>query len=94
VDKLEDESTEVLDTAAAILNLDLVITVDSMVAHLAASLGKPVWVLLPFAAEWRWLLDREDSPWYPTVRLFRQPRPGDWSAVLERVTEVLPDAFD
>jgi len=93
IDPLEEESMEAIDTAAAILNLDLVITVDSMVAHLAASLGKPVWVLLPFAAEWRWLLDREDSPWYPTMRLFRQPRPGEWRAVLERVTEVLPDAF-
>jgi len=93
VNPLETESMEVIDTAAAVLNLDLVITVDSLVAHLAGSLGKPVWALLPWAAEWRWLLDREDSPWYPTMRLFRQARPGEWGAVLERVAEVLPDAL-
>jgi hypothetical protein len=59
------------------------------VAHLAASLGKPVWLLLPHAAEWRWLRERSDSPWYPSMRLFRQSVPGDWSGVVERVREAL-----
>src|SRR6202012_4470181 len=66
------------DTAALIANLDLVITVDTAVAHLAGALGTPVWVLLPFIPDWRWLLDRDDSPWYPTARLFRQTASGDW----------------
>ncbi len=73
------------DTAALIEQLDLVIGVDTSVVHLAGALGKPVWVMLPFSPDWRWLLDREDSPWYPTARLFRQPRTGDWSSVIARV---------
>ncbi len=79
------------DTAAAILQLDLVITVDTSVAHLAGALGRPVWVLLPFAPDWRWLLDRHDSPWYPTARLFRQPARGDWVHVIAQVGEALAD---
>ena len=63
-------------TANFIEQLDLVITVDTAVGHLAGALGKPVWVLLPFSPDWRWLLEREDSPWYPTMRLFRQDKPG------------------
>ena len=77
------------DTAALISHLDLVITVDTAVAHLAAALGKPTWVLLPFVPDWRWLIGRNDSPWYPTVRLFRQPRPRDWKAVIELVQNEL-----
>jgi tetratricopeptide (TPR) repeat protein len=77
------------DTAALIDNLDLVITVDTSVAHLAGALGKPVWVLLPYIPDWRWMLDRQDSPWYPTMRLFRQRRFGDWAEVIERVAEAL-----
>ena len=73
------------DTAAVISKLDLVISVDTSVAHLAGALAKPVWILLPFVPDWRWLLDREDSPWYPTARLFRQTTPGDWSGVVSRV---------
>jgi Tfp pilus assembly protein PilF len=73
------------DTAAVLKNLDLVITVDSAVAHCAGALGIPVWVLVPYAADWRWLLDREDSPWYPTMRLFRQKELGNWDEVFDRV---------
>ncbi|MEI9924533.1 MAG: glycosyltransferase family 9 protein [Bradyrhizobium sp.] len=65
--------------------LDLVITVDTSVAHLAAALGRPTWILLPHTPDWRWLLDREDSPWYPTVRLFRQNETLDYASVLDRV---------
>jgi len=68
------------DTAALIVNLDLVISVDTAVAHLAGALGKPVWLLNRFDTCWRWLLNRDDSPWYPTLRQFRQPRPGDWNS--------------
>ena len=77
------------DTAAVISNLDLVISVDTAAAHLAGALGKPVWLLLPYVPEWRWLLDREDSPWYPTMRLFRQQTSGDWRELIERVTVAL-----
>jgi hypothetical protein len=73
------------DTAAVVRNLDLVITPDTAVAHLAGALGVPVWVPLPFASDWRWLLKREDSPWYPTMRLYRQERWGDWDRVFERI---------
>jgi hypothetical protein len=77
------------DTAALITHLDLVITVDTSVAHLAGALGKPVWLLNRFDTCWRWLLDRDDSPWYPHLRLFRQPSPGDWNSVIDRVCDAL-----
>jgi Flp pilus assembly protein TadD len=77
------------DTAAFIEHLDLIISVDTAVAHLAGALGKPVWTLLPYAPDWRWLLNREDSPWYPTMKLFRQPSPGDWESVIGNVQEKL-----
>ncbi len=76
-------------TAAAINQLDLVISVDTVVAHLAGALGRPVWLLLPFAPDWRWLLGRSDSPWYPTMRLFRQSKPGDWPGVIQEVCSEL-----
>ena len=76
-------------TAALVAGLDLVITVDSAVAHLAGAMGKPVWVLSRFDGCWRWLMDRDDSPWYPSLRLFRQEAPGDWSRPLARVAEDL-----
>jgi tetratricopeptide (TPR) repeat protein len=84
---------DLYDTAAVIGRLDLVLTVDTAVAHLAGAMGKPTWILLPYAADWRWLIDRSDSPWYPSVRLFRQPSQGDWTnpialvaAELQRLT--------
>src|SRR5260370_22492010 len=70
-------------------NLDLIVTSDSAVAHLAGGLGRPVWIALRDVPDWRWLLDREDSPWYPTARLFRQRRRGDWDEVFARVPEEL-----
>ena len=77
------------DTAAVIEQLDLVISVDTSVAHLAGALGKPVWVLLAYVPDWRWMLDRSDTPWYPQMRLFRQPRIGDWTTPLRLLTERL-----
>jgi len=77
------------DTAAIMENLDLIVTIDSAVAHLAGALGKPAWVLLPQSPDWRWTLDRPDSPWYPTMRLFRQKTPGDWGPVIAQVIEQL-----
>ncbi|MHB1939100.1 MAG: tetratricopeptide repeat protein, partial [Acidobacteriaceae bacterium] len=82
------------DTAAAISRLDLIITVDTSVAHLAGALGKPVWVLLPTPPDWRWLRDRDDSPWYPSMRLFRQPTPGDWGSVFQQVLQALERLTD
>ena len=76
-------------TAELISQLDLVISVDTSVAHLAGALGKPVWILVTHIPDWRWLLDREDSPWYPTARLFRQPRVDDWDSVITRVHDTL-----
>lgn len=80
-----NECRDFADTAALVANLDLIVSVDTAVAHLAAAVGTPVWLLSRYANCWRWLWDREDSPWYPTLRLFRQPRPGDWESVIGRV---------
>lgn len=77
------------DSAALIANLDLVICMDTAVAHLAGAMGRPVWVMLPFSPEFRWLLERGDSPWYPTMWLFRQPQPGEWTSVVEQVAREL-----
>ena len=79
------------DTAAAIANMDLVISVDTAVAHLAGALGTMVWTLLPFNSDWRWMLGRDDSPWYPSMRLFRQEKREDWEGVIERVAAELAD---
>ena len=81
--------SEFTDTAALIANLDLVITIDTAVAHLAGALGKPTWLMLPFTSDWRWMDNRSDSPWYPTMRLFRQPAEGDWGSVVAEVVQAL-----
>jgi ADP-heptose:LPS heptosyltransferase len=77
------------ETAAVVAALDLVISVDTSVAHLTGALGKPVWILLPFVPDWRWLIDREDSPWYPTAKLFRQAADRRWEPVIDRVRHAL-----
>jgi hypothetical protein len=86
---LTNEIRDFADTAAIIENLDLVIGVDTSVVHLGAALGKPVWTILPFIAEWRWLRGRADSPWYPTMRLFRQTKAGDWSDPVNQIVAAL-----
>jgi hypothetical protein len=80
---------DLADTAASIASLDLVITTDTCIAHLAGAMGKPVWILLAHLADWRWMEAMDTTPWYPTARLFRQAKPGDWPSVLEQVTEEL-----
>ncbi len=77
------------DTAALIQSLDLVLTIDTAIGHIAGALGVPVWVMIPAASDWRWLNVREDTPWYPTMRLFRQPVPGDWDSVFSRLAAAL-----
>ena len=79
---LGEKLSDFMDTAAVMMNLDLIISVDTAPIHLAGALGLPVWALLRFAGCWRWLQDREDTPWYPTMRLFRQKQPGDWTEVI------------
>jgi hypothetical protein len=86
---LTAELNDFADTAALVENLDLVISVDTSTAHLAGAMGKPVWLMNRFDTCWRWFLDREDSPWYPTVRIFRQPQPGDWDSVIRSVAAAL-----
>ena len=88
-----EELQDFADTAALISLLDLVVTIDTSVAHLAGALGKPVWIMLQYSADWRWLLDRDDSPWYPTARLFRQRRRGDWHGVVADVASALVTAM-
>ena len=80
-----DDLRDFSDTAALLDQMDLVITIDTSVAHLAGAMGKPVWILLRYNSDWRWLLDRDDSPWYPSARLFRQQQIGDWAGVIDRV---------
>jgi ADP-heptose:LPS heptosyltransferase len=89
IDRQVDQLADMDLFAAQVAALDLVITIDNSTAHLAAALGVPVWLLLPFAPDWRWLLDRKDSPWYPTMRLFRQAQSHNWHSVIEQVRDVL-----
>jgi len=78
-----------LQTATLVAACDLIITVDTMIAHLAGAMGRPVWLLLKADADWRWMTGRNDSPWYPTMRLYRQARPGDWSVPLAHIANDL-----
>jgi hypothetical protein len=87
--RLDDAFLDFADTAAAIAELDLVIAVDTAVAHLAGAIAKPLWLLLSHIQDWRWLRGRDDSPWYPTARLFRQPDDGRWDEVIARVAQEL-----
>ena len=89
IEDLSSELRDFSDTAAAVSSLDLVISVDTAVAHLAGAMGRPAWTLLKYAPDWRWLLARGDCPWYPTMRLFRQDRRDDWNAVIEEVARAL-----
>jgi ADP-heptose:LPS heptosyltransferase len=86
---LSGQLTDFEDTAAVLAQLELVISVDTSVAHLAGAMGIPTWILLPYAPDWRWFLNRDDSPWYPTVRLFRQTEPGNWDSVMTRLADAL-----
>ncbi|WP_052584410.1 glycosyltransferase family 9 protein [Azospirillum baldaniorum] len=88
---LAPEIRDFADTAAIMASLDLVVSSCTAPAHLAGALGVPLWVLLSHAPDWRWLLDRADSPWYPTARLFRQPRPGDWATAVDEVAAALAE---
>jgi hypothetical protein len=87
--ELDPGELVIQDTPAAMMGLDLVITPDTMLAHLAGALGIPVWIALPYSPDWRWMLERDDSPWYPTARLFRQPEPGRWDLVFDRIAKAI-----
>ena len=93
IDPGVDQLTNIDLFAAQVAAMDLVITIDNSTAHLAAALGIPTWLLLPFAPDWRWLLERDRSPWYPPMRIFRQPRAGDWHTVLDQVQSALEGEF-
>jgi predicted O-linked N-acetylglucosamine transferase (SPINDLY family)/glycosyltransferase involved in cell wall biosynthesis/ADP-heptose:LPS heptosyltransferase len=89
LENLSDYLSDFASTAAIVESLDLIISIDTSVAHLAGAMGKPIWTLLSFATDWRWMLEREDSPWYPTMRLFRQPKAGDWASAISMVRDAL-----
>ena len=89
-DTFDKNNGAFMDTAAVMQQLDLIISVDTSIAHLAGALGKPVWVLLPYAADCRWHLNRTDSPWYPSMTLFRQTKTRDWSEPIQRIQKALP----
>jgi hypothetical protein len=88
-EEMDEAAGPFMDTAAMMTQLDLVITSDTAIAHLAGALGVAVWVALPLVPDWRWLLDRSDNPWYPTMRLFRQQEPGDWTGVFDRIRDAM-----
>ena len=87
--ELDERNGVFMDTAAVMQTLDLIITSDTAIAHLAGALGVAVWLVLPHVPEWRWLMERDDSPWYPTMRLFRQTNPGDWATAFDHISDAL-----
>ena len=87
--RMDQTPGALMDAAGAIKNLDLLITCDTSLAHVAGGMGVPVWMLLAYVPDWRWMVEREDTPWYPGMRLFRQKKQGDWTEVMNRVTEAL-----
>lgn len=89
IDRHVDQLSDIDGFAAQVAAMDMVITIDNSTAHLAGALGVPTWVMLPFARDWRWFQARKDSPWYPTLRLFRQPQRGDWHSVLQQMQQDL-----
>ena len=89
IERLSDAIADFEDTAAILTHADLLVSVDSAPVHLAGALGRPAWVMLPHVPDWRWLLERDDTPWYPTVRLFRQPARGDWDSVIRDIAGTL-----
>jgi hypothetical protein len=93
VTQIGSQLDDFADTAAVVALVDLVVTVDTSVAHLAGAMGRPVWILVPFSPDWRWTLSGESSRWYPTARLFRQPSLGDWDSVIERLRGELQQIF-
>lgn len=88
-DTFDEEHGAFMDTAAVVKNMDLIITVDTAIAHLAGALGTPVWLLLPYATDWRWIVHRTDTPWYPSMKIFKQPNPFDWQSVMTMVSQEL-----
>ena len=89
IDRNVDQFNDIDLFAAQVAAMDMVITIDNSTAHLAGALGVPVWLLLPFASDWRWFRRREDSPWYPSMRLFRQPQRGNWQSVVENIRHAI-----
>jgi ADP-heptose:LPS heptosyltransferase len=92
--RLDKEINDFEDAAAILMSLDLVISSDTSIVNLAGALGRPVWVLLPFRSDWRWLLDRDETPWYPRARLFRQAKVSDWTTVVDDVCTALKHSVD
>jgi ADP-heptose:LPS heptosyltransferase len=89
--RFDEFLTDFADTAALVAELDLVIAVDTAVAHLAGAMAKPFWLLVPHIQDWRWLQGRDDSPWYPTAKLFRQPQIGDWDEAIAAMAKELAE---
>jgi ADP-heptose:LPS heptosyltransferase len=94
VENVSEHAADVLETAENIAGMDLIITVDTMTAHLAGALGVATWTLLPFACDWRWMTNRSDTPWYKSMRLFRQDKADDWAPVVRRIRETLETLYD